>query len=441
MSTFPSGFLWGTATSAYQIEGATTADGRGMSIWDTFADEPGRVADGHTGDPAADHYHRMPADVALMSELGLNAYRFSLAWPRVCPDGVTVNPAGLDFYDRLVDELLTHGITPSATLYHWDLPQPLEDRGGWPERETAYRFADYAGVVADRLADRVPLWTTVNEPWCAAFLGYASGVHAPGRRDPGAAVAAAHHLLLGHGLAVQAIRSRAATRVGITLNLFGVFGDADAVRRIDGLQNRLFLDPLFRGFYPADVLDDLLPYAIPVRDGDVEIIGAPMDLLGVNFYRDHAVSSAWDGSPNLDWPGSEHIGHVRRGLPVTDLGWEIRAAGLTELLVRLASEYPTVPLYVHENGACFADVVMDGAVHDHARLAYLSDHVRAAHTALAAGVDLRGYFAWSLLDNFEWSEGYGRRFGLVHVDFETQRRIVKASGEWYSEVARGNRVP
>ncbi|GLZ39066.1 GH1 family beta-glucosidase [Actinokineospora sp. NBRC 105648] len=432
---FPPGFLWGAATAAFQVEGATTAGGRQPSIWDTFCAEPGRVVGGHTGDPGADHYHRMPADVALMSELGLGAYRFSVSWPR------TLARDGLDFYDRLVDALLANDIVPCATLYHWDLPQALEDRGGWAERDTAFRFADYAESVVHRLGDRVPLWTTLNEPWCSAFLGYAAGVHAPGRRDPAAAVAAVHHLMLGHGLALRVIRAGApVAHAGITLNLFPVLGDPDAARRIDGLQNRLFLDPVLRGDYPADVIEDLLPLALPIRPGDLEVISAPVDLLGVNFYRDHHVSSTWDGLPHPEWPGSEHIGHPPRGLPVTDLGWEVRAEGLTELLLRLHTDYPGVPLYINENGACYTDSPTDGMVNDLARRMYLEDHVRAAHTALSAGVDLRGYFAWSLLDNFEWAEGYTRRFGIVHVDFTTQRRIVKRSGHWYGRVARNNGI-
>ncbi|MCW2946523.1 MAG: beta-galactosidase [Actinoallomurus sp.] len=445
---FPAGFAWGAATAAYQIEGAVAADGRGPSIWDTFAHTPGVVLGGDTGDVAVDHYHRFREDVALMSSLGLTAYRFSISWSRVQPHGAgPANAKGLDFYRRLVDALLEAGIEPWPTLYHWDLPQALEDAGGWPERDTAYRFADYAGIVHGALGDRVTNLTTVNEPWCAAFLGYASGDHAPGRREPEASLRAAHHLLLGHGLAARALRGDR-TRVGAAVNLYAVTPaseadvDRDAARRIDGLQNRFFLDALLRGRYPDDVLTDVEPYDLGVHDGDLEVIGGPIDMLGVNYYNRFIVTGRAGAAPAITspfaqaspWPGSEHVGFVRVGRPVTAMGWEIDESGLTEVLTRVAGEYPPVPLYVTENGAAFDDVVSAGGVDDPDRVAYIDAHLRACHDAIGAGVPLRGYFAWSLMDNFEWGWGYAKRFGLVYVDFATQRRIPKSSARWYATV-------
>jgi beta-glucosidase len=449
----PAGFVWGAATAAYQIEGASTEDGRGPSIWDTFSHTPGRVRGGGTGDVAVDHYHRWREDVALMAEIGLSAYRFSVSWPRVQPTGR--GPAlqrGLDFYRRLADELLERGIEPWLTLYHWDLPQPLEDAGGWPVRDTASRFADYAALVYDALGDRVHTWTTLNEPWCPAFLGYCSGEHAPGRQEPAASVRAGHHLLLGHGLATQVLRAVGA-RVALSLNLYGVEpatpADADAARRIDGLQNRFFLDPVLRGAYPADVVADLAPVTDFgfVRDGDLALIGQPLDALGVNYYSRHVVRVGADPSrPGpagsvlpAPFPGAGDVGFAAVGTARTAMGWEIHAAGLTGVLTRVATEYPAPPLYVTENGAAFADTVTaDGRVHDRERTVYLAVHLAACRDALAAGVDLRGYFVWSLLDNFEWAWGYDMRFGLVHVDFETQRRLLKDSARWYAASARGN---
>ncbi|WP_040922801.1 GH1 family beta-glucosidase [Saccharomonospora xinjiangensis] len=448
--TFPPGFVWGVATAAFQVEGSTTADGRSPSIWDTFCDTDGAVAGGDTGEPAADHYRRMPSDVALMRELGVGAYRFSLAWPRVRPDGGDVNPRGLDFYERLVDTLLEAGIIPWPTLYHWDLPQALEDRGGWTARDTAARFADYAATVVDRLGDRVTTWTTLNEPWCSAFLGYGSGRHAPGRTDPGAAVAAAHHLLLAHGLAATAVRARVPdAEVGVTLNLFPVSPadprsqeDLEVARRVDGLQNRLFLDPVLLSRYPEDVLADLEPWlGEVVRDGDEAVIGAGADFLGVNYYRDLFVSSAPDeqSGPPSEWVGTDHVSFPERGLPRTDSGWDVNAGELTGLLLRLHTEYPRLPLYITENGAAFRDEVGPGGrIEDADRIAFVEAHLLAAHRAVARGVDLRGYFYWSLLDNFEWAEGYAKRFGLVYVDYETQRRTPKASAAWYSRVMADN---
>jgi len=448
---FPPGFVWGVSTAAFQIEGSTAADGRRPSIWDAFSARPGMVANGDSGEPAADHYRRMADDVELMAELGVRAYRFSVAWPRVRPDGAGVNHAGLDFYQRLVDTLLAAGITPWPTLYHWDLPQALEERGGWANRDTAFHFADYADAVVRQLGDRVPAWTTLNEPWCSAFLGYGSGRHAPGRTEPEAAVAAAHHLLLAHGLGTSAIRAAAAgSRVGLALNLFPVTladpadpADVEIGRRVDGLQNRLFLEPVLLGRYPDDVLADLAPFGLGglIRDGDLAQVSSPLDFLGVNYYRDLHVSSVPDetsGGPS-EWVGAEQVSFPKRGVPQTDSGWDVNPAELVTLLLRLHQDYPRLPLYITENGAAFADSMSEsGVVTDTDRVAFVDAHLRAAHAALEHGVDLRGYFYWSLLDNFEWAEGYAKRFGLVHVDFATQRRTPKASASWYARVIAGN---
>ncbi|GAA4192129.1 GH1 family beta-glucosidase [Streptosporangium oxazolinicum] len=451
---FPANFVWGAATSAYQIEGAVSEDGRGRSIWDTFVKQPGRVVNGEHADVAIDHYNRYRDDVRMMAELGLGAYRFSISWPRVQPEGRgAVNPGGIDFYSRLVDELLSRGVDPWVTLYHWDLPQPLEDAGGWPSRDTSKRFADYAAAVHDALGDRVANWSTVNEPWCSAFLGYASGEHAPGRREPGRAVYAAHHLLLAHGLAAQAIRAqRPETVLGGCVNLYAVSphtsseADQDAARRIDGLQNRFFLDALLKGEYPDDVLEDLGRPAGLVHDGDMELISAPLDKLLINYYSRFTVSGTPGGAASAaaaptdtgsPWVGSEHVSFVGGGRPVTAMGWEIDHSGLLEVLRRLAAEYPRVPLVISENGAAFDDVVgPDGVVHDRDRVDYLDAHLRVCHAAIEAGIPLEGYFAWSLMDNFEWAWGYGKRFGLVHVDYETQVRVPKESALWYAGTIR-----
>ncbi|MBB4683897.1 GH1 family beta-glucosidase [Amycolatopsis jiangsuensis] len=449
---FPEGFVWGAATAAFQIEGAVSADGRTESVWDAFARRPGAIAGGHTGEPAADHYRRYREDIGLMRDLGLRAYRFSLSWPRIRPDGGAPEPRGLAFYDRLVDGLLDAGIEPWATLYHWDLPQALEEAGGWTARDTAFRFADYAETVLTRLADRVASWSTLNEPWCAAMLGYAGGIHAPGRRDPAAAVAATHHLLLGHGLALEVIRQHAPdVPAGITLNLYPVRpadpaapADAEACRRIDGLQNRLFLDPVLAGGYPADLLGDLAPFGLAslVRPGDAAAIAAPADWLGVNYYRGYRVS----GTPvhgstpaGPEWLGAPDVHFVPdRSAARTDSGWEVQPAGLTTTLLDVHQGYRAIPLYVTENGAAYPDELVGGAVADHDRTAFLDSHLRAAHEAIGSGVDLRGYFYWSLLDNFEWAEGYAKRFGLVHVDYASQRRTPKQSARWYAEVIERN---
>jgi beta-glucosidase len=427
-------FVWGAATAAYQIEGAVSEDGRGESIWDRFCAIPGNVRNGESGSVACDFYHRYREDVALMAELGLEAFRFSVAWPRVLPKGRgRVNRAGLDFYDRLVDELLEHGIEPCPTLYHWDLPVALEDGGGWPARATAEAFAEYAGIVADSLGDRVALWTTHNEPHVAAWDGYGYGVHAPGRKSVEDALAAAHHLLLSHGLAAEAIRAAApAARVGITLNLWPMEARSDsaedlaAAREADGHQNRWFLDPVFRGEYPADMLEAFAPHAPPVRPGDLETIAAPVDFLGVNYYHREVVAA--DGS------GRWTVVH-QDGSQYTDMGWEVSPHGLRDVLERIWEDYAPPAIYVTENGAAFGDTrAHDGGVHDPERLAYLAAHVKAVRNAAEAGVPVRGYFVWSLFDNFEWAQGYFRRFGLVYVDYPTLERIPKASFYWYRDL-------
>jgi beta-glucosidase len=451
--SFPTGFMWGASTAAFQIEGATTVDGRTDCIWDAFCRKPGAVVGGDTGEPAADHYRRFGEDVELIRRIGLGAYRFSISWSRVRPDGGAPNPRGLDFYDKLVDELLSAGVLPWATLLHFDLPQGLEERGGWAERETAYRFAEFTETAVARLGDRVPYWTTVNEPWCVAFLGYASGVHAPGRQEPEAAAAAAHHLLLAHGLGMAEIRRLApSAQAGITVNPYPVHpidphseSDRDAARRIDNLQNRLFYDPVLLGRYPDDLLEDLAPFGFTdrVRDGDLELIGAPIDQLGINYYRGYRVTGresvpAEPAGP--EWIGASDVRFVpdpTRSL--TASGWQVEPDGLTECLVDAHHRYPSVPLYVTENGASYPDIMGDdGEVADADRVAFLADHLRAAHDALEQGVDLRGYFYWSLLDNFEWAEGYSKRFGLVHVDYQTQVRTPKHSARFYAEVIARN---
>jgi beta-glucosidase len=467
LDPFPAHFAWGTATSAYQIEGATDEDGRGVSIWDTFSHTRGRTQAGDTGDVAADHYHRWPEDVETMRELGLDRYRFSIAWPRVQPGGSgSVEPRGVAFYDQLVDALLAAGVAPVATLFHWDLPQELEDAGGWPARDTAARFVDYAAAIGAVLGDRVRDWITLNEPWCAAFLGYASGVHAPGRTSPPDALAAAHHLNLAHGGAVAALRAVAPdARISIALNLHLIRaagpGDEDAVRRVDAVGNRLFLGPMLNARYPADLIDDtsaITDWSF-VRDGDQSAIGAPdaggIDVLGVNYYTP-ALVRQWDGrSPRLteDAHGrSEHspfvgcadVEFLAQPGSRTEMGWVIDPSGLTELLLRLHRDYPSVPLLVTENGAAFDDQrTPDGHVHDQARIDYLRDHVDAVAAAVAAGADVRGYFVWSLLDNFEWAHGYSKRFGLVHVDYASQTRTWKDSAHWYRDLiaSRENRLP
>jgi beta-glucosidase len=444
----PASFRWGVATSAYQIEGAVAEDGRTPSIWDTYCGVPGAVANGDRGDVACDHYHRMPTDVALIRDLGVDMYRFSVAWPRVQPGGSgPVNPAGLAFYDRLVDELLAGGIDPWLTLYHWDLPQELEDAGGWPNRDTAYRFADYAMLVFGALSDRVDIWTTLNEPWCSAMLGYAYGQQAPGGRDFAAGISAVHHLLLGHGLATQRMRA-AATRpldFGITLNMgtaepaSDTDADRNAARLADGLGTRIYLDPLVYGRYPEDVVADLAARGVhmPVRDGDLAVISTPIDVLGVNFYSGTVFSGVDEQGRSVDADGFPVQRPVPRGVPVTAMDWEIVPECLTELLIRLGRDYPGLPMVITENGAAFHDEPDEnGFVDDADRVAYLEAHIAAVAAARDAGADVRGYFAWSLMDNFEWSYGYDKRFGIVRVDYATQERIPKRSALWYRDTIR-----
>jgi beta-glucosidase len=445
---FPEGFLFGTATSSYQIEGAHDEDGRGASIWDTFSHTPGRVAGGEHGDVAVDHYHRWRDDVALMAELGVRAYRFSVAWPRVVPDGDgEVEPRGLAFYRQLVDALRTEGIEPVVTLYHWDLPQALQDRGGWVNRATGDAFVRYARIVHDELGDAVSTWTTLNEPWCAAFLGYASGDHAPGITDPRAAFRAAHHLLLAHGDAVGAMRSsaRAEHRFGIVLNLYGVVpssadgADGRATATVDALHNRLWLDATLRGSYPDEIRDLQARFraADAVRDGDLERIAQPLDLLGVNYYTQLHVR-AGDQEPTYDsvHPGGEHVGFDPPPEPTTAMGWSVEPDGLLALLQRLREQWSAPPILICENGAAFDDGDLDevGVVHDTDRRRFLADHLSAVAAAIESGVDVRGYLAWSLLDNFEWAHGYGKRFGLVRVEEGSLRRIPKRSAHWYRDL-------
>ncbi|HKE63273.1 MAG TPA: GH1 family beta-glucosidase [Micromonosporaceae bacterium] len=436
-------FRWGAATSAYQIEGAVAEDGRGASIWDTFCRVPGAIDNGDTGDVACDHYHRWREDVALMRHLGLDSYRFSIAWPRVLPEGTgRVNAAGLAFYDRLVDRLLESGITPFATLYHWDLPQALQDRGGWPARETAYAFAEFASVVGERLGDRVGDWFTLNEPLCSAWIGHLEGRMAPGISDLALAIPASHHLLLGHGLATAALRAAAPNdvRIGAVLNLSpcdpasDAAGDVAAALRADGHTNRWWLDPLYGRGYPADMIR---VYGIepPVRDGDLATIAAPMDHVGLNYYFRHVVTDDPAGvAPHTrmvsvsDWT-------------LTAMGWEVYADGLEQMLLRLADEYGARRIYVTENGSAWPDEIEpDGNVEDKDRINYLEEHLEACLRAVRHGAPVAGYFAWSLLDNFEWAYGYAKRFGLVHVNYETQRRTIKASGYRYADIIRAHRA-
>ncbi|HET8615077.1 MAG TPA: GH1 family beta-glucosidase [Actinomycetales bacterium] len=446
----PPRFELGVATASYQIEGAIAEDGRLPSIWDTFSHTPGKVANGDTGDVACDHYHRYLEDVALMGDLGVDSYRFSVAWPRVQPTGSGAsNAAGLDFYDRLVDALLAKGISPAITLYHWDLPQPLEDAGGWRNRDTAARFADYSRIVVQRLGDRVGRWITLNEPFCSAMLGYASGRHAPGLREGGGALAAAHHLLLGHGLATQVLRSGGAREVGVTLNLQPVSpasddpADVAAADRALLRANLLFTDPVLAGRYPglADaVYGGVTDFAF-LHPGDLATIAQPLDFLGVNYYFPTRARAAEHREPDparrtADDVGVEDV--IVPGEELTAMGWPVEAEGLHRLLRWLKDTYPALPpVLVTENGRACDDVVTPaGEVHDAERICYLADHLRAVAGAVADGVDVRGYYCWSLLDNFEWSFGYAKRFGLVYVDYATQERIPKDSFRWFGQLTR-----
>ncbi|CAD5372774.1 Beta-glucosidase A [Rubrivivax sp. A210] len=426
-AAFPADFVWGVATSAFQIEGGASLGGKAPSIWDSFCRVPGAIADASHGDVACDHYHRWEADLDIAQGLGIDAYRFSISWPRVQPAGSGAwNAAGLDFYERLVDGMLQRGLTPYLTLNHWDLPQALQDQGGWGHRDTVHRFVDYARGVARRLGDRVASITTHNEPWVVATLGHENGVFAPGLRDRRLAMQVAHHLLLSHGLALQALRADGSrAQLGIVLNLSPVHAATDApadqaqARHEDGRLLRWYMDPLFHGRYPQDIVDFLGADAPQIQHGDLDAIAQPLDFLGLNYYT-RAVASAqgpWDVAQS--------------GLEVTAMGWEIYPEGLTELLLRLRRDYPVPPLFVTENGGAFDDVVQDGRVHDAARTAYVAAHIAAVAEALRQGVPMAGYMLWSLLDNFEWASGYAKRFGIVHVDFQTQQRTLKDSALWY----------
>lgn len=448
---FPPSFVWGTATASYQIEGGAQEDGRGESIWDRFSHTPGKIEDGSTGDVACDHYHRWPQDIAMMRDLGLKAYRFSIAWPRILPQGRgPVNQAGIDFYSKLVDGLLEAGITPYATLYHWDLPQVLQDKGGWPARETAEAYVEYADVISKALGDRVKRWITHNEPWCASILSYLIGEHAPGLHDGPAALRAAHHLLLSHGWAVPVLRQNSPdSEVGITLN-FNAFtpytdspGDAQAVKILGGAFNNWFADPLFKGTYPDYMVEAykrqgfLGPEGMDfVHERDLDAISAPLDFLGVNYY-----SRAVVGADDLIEPEVMKPSKMPADAEVTEMGWEVYPEGLYQILKWLDADYDIPKLYITENGVSYSDGPgADGKVHDERRIKYLREHFASAKRAMDEGVKLSGYFVWSLMDNFEWARGYLQRFGIVWVDYTTQERIPKDSALWYKQVMESNSV-
>jgi beta-glucosidase len=441
--TFPPQFYWGTATASYQIEGGWNEDGKGESIWDTFSHTPGKIRDGSTGDVACDHYHRWKEDVALMKEIGCNAYRFSISWPRVIPKGKgKVNPLGLSFYDRLVDALLEANITPFITLYHWDLPQALQDEGGWANRDTAYYFAEYASVIAHKLGDRVKHWITHNEPWVVAWIGYGWGEHAPGIRNEKVAIQVSHHLLLSHGLAVEVLRDISPdSEVGITLNLSPIHPASDseedklAASRQDGFLNRWFLDPVFRGHYPPDILELFSANAPKVMPGDMAIIARRVDFVGINYYSRGIVRFNPKAGP------LQAEGVAPEGAEFTEMGWEIYPPGIYEIIMRVWKDYQPKKIYITENGAAFADeIAPDGGVHDQKRIDYLREHFIQAHRAIEEGANLCGYFIWTLMDNFEWAHGFTKRFGIVYTDYPTQRRIMKDSALWYKNVIKENGV-
>ncbi|MGD0196823.1 MAG: GH1 family beta-glucosidase [Solirubrobacteraceae bacterium] len=450
--TFPAGFLWGASTASYQIEGAVNEDGRGRSVWDTFSHTPGKVLGGDTGDVACDFYHRYEEDIDLLADLGLNAFRFSVAWPRIQPDGHgPVNQPGLDFYRALVDFLRSRDITPAITLHHWDLPQALEDLGGWANRETAERFAEYAAIVAAALGDSDALWMTHNEPQQVAHQGYRVGTHAPGHTDDALAAAATHHLLLAHGLALRALRAGlpADAKVGIAIDMHPVRAIGDGLREaaaiIDAEQNRMFFDPIVHGRYPHAARPHIRPPDLLIAAGDMKLISAPIDFLGLNYYNPHYIKRA-DGSPGEGAPIPLAAGAVEfkpPQTPRTSMGWLVDPSGLLDLLLAVDDETPAgLPLYITENG-CAADdhVKSDGEVDDFARVDYLHSHLVATHEALERGVPLAGYFVWSLLDNFEWAWGYAARFGIVFVDYETQQRVPKRSAGFYGQVALSGVLP
>ncbi|MGH3505153.1 MAG: glycoside hydrolase family 1 protein [Nocardioidaceae bacterium] len=463
---FPHGFVWGAATAAYQIEGAAQQDGRGPSIWDTFSRRPGAVRNGEDGDIACDHYHRLESDLDLIAALEIPSYRFSVSWPRVQPTGSgPVNQTGLDFYQRLVDGLLSRGIAPMLTLYHWDLPQALQDAGGWINRDTSGHFGAYAAIIAEALGDRVETFITLNEPWCSAFLGHSAGVHAPGDTSHAAAFAAAHHLNLAHGEGAQAIRANSPhPSIAVSLNLTQVYpagpGTADrwAAEHVDTISNSIFLDPMLTGTYPQRLFEDtegITDWAF-VADHDLATICQPLDLLGINYYAPASVAKAtpeleaqltgsWVNDPAQSnsgptrYPGSDQVVSLPQAGPYTDMGWPIRPDAFTELLMRVHRDHPNTPMIITENGCAYPDTPgPDGRVHDDARISYVYGHLEAVKHALDAGADIRGYYLWSLLDNFEWAWGYAKRFGIVHTDYQTLERTPKDSAFWYREVVRTN---
>ncbi|HSN10773.1 MAG TPA: GH1 family beta-glucosidase [Propionibacteriaceae bacterium] len=460
--TFPQGFTWGTATASYQVEGAVGEDGRTPSIWDTMAHTPGGIVDGSNGDVSVDEYHRYPEDIALMTELGVTGYRFSISWPRNYPEPGTVNQAGIDHYKRLAEALLDAGITPLATLYHWDLPQYLEDAGGWPNRGTAYRYAEYVSTTVSALGSHISTWGTLNEPWCSAFLGYADGEHAPGRHDHPAALAAAHHLNLAHGLGVQAIRAaQTDSRVSVSLNLHALRAASDsaedraALAQCERVGNGIWLKPMLEGHYDPQLFEDtahVTDWSF-VQDGDLREISQPLDFLGLNYYSTStvrripgAVTPTWVEAHSTPWvgpfPGTETIEFLPPTGPLTAMGWNQEPEALTELLVGLHRSYPELDLVVTENGAAFDDELSPNEdVHDPRRTAYYRAHIEAVGKAIDEGAPVKGYYAWSLLDNFEWAWGYTKRFGLFYVDYPTQARIWKDTGRWYAELARTNTLP
>lgn len=458
--SFPKDFLWGSATSSYQIEGAWQEDGKGPNIWDVFSHTPGRVANGDTGDVAIDHYHRYRDDVALMAQLGLQAYRFSFSWARIMPEGTgAIETRGLDFYNRLIDTLLEKNIQPMATLYHWDLPAMLQDKGGWVNRDSASWFADYASVVHEAFSDRVGMWATLNEPWVSAFLGHGTGIHAPGVKDPSAAFASGHHLLLGHGMAVQAMRAQSSdTRLGIVLNLAPVYLEGEAedhhpahtsVALHDAILNGLWTEPILRARYPDLLLHLGDMVTDNISDGDLSTIAQPVDWIGINYYQDirfvaTEVPSSADpmSPPGRDLPGTVGVKSAPAIGNVTSFGWSTTPDGLRALLVSLDTEFENLPpLYITENGCAYDYPVEDGTVADVLRVTYMREHVTAVADAIDAGVDVRGYMHWSLFDNFEWAEGYRQAFGMVHVDFDTLVRTPKNSALFYSRVIAENGLP
>ncbi|SHE35649.1 broad-specificity cellobiase [Thermoanaerobacter uzonensis DSM 18761] len=445
MIKFLKDFLWGTATSSYQIEGAVNEDGRTPSIWDTFSKTEGKTYNGHTGDVACDHYHRYKEDVEIMKEIGVKAYRFSIAWPRIFPEEGKYNPKGMDFYKRLIDELLKRDIMPAATIYHWDLPMWAYDKGGgWLNRDSVKWYVEYATKLFEELGDVIPLWITHNEPWCSSILSYGIGEHAPGHKDWREALIAAHHILLSHGEAVKAFREMniKGSKIGITLNLTPAYPASEkeedklAAQYADGFANRWFLDPIFKGNYPEDMMElysKIIGEFDFIKEGDLETISVPIDFLGVNYYTRSIVKYNEDSmlkAENVPGPGKR-----------TEMGWEISPESLYDLLKRLDREYTKLPMYITENGAAFKDeVTEDGRVHDDERIEYIKEHLKAAAKFIEEGGNLKGYFVWSLMDNFEWAHGYSKRFGIVYVDYETQKRILKDSALWYKEVIQKNSI-